>query len=144
MKSCNCETGARTMGGGAGRRRFAMARPWYQIEHVVELGRDAGLRRAQSSRLAESGAPPYRKSSFWSRFLSLIGWIVPSAILALIPKCPVCLAGYAVIGTSVGFSLSTMANLRLALVILCIVALTFFTARYIVQAFTRATSKTRT
>ena len=85
--------------------------------------------------------PP--RPNFLSRFLNLIGWIVPSAILTLIPKCPVCLAGYAVIGTSVGFSLSTLAQLRLALVILCIAALSFLTARYIVQAFTRATSKTR-
>jgi hypothetical protein len=87
---------------------------------------------------------PAPRSNFLSRFLNLLGWIVPSAILTLIPKCPVCLAGYAVIGTSVGFSLSTLAQLRLALVILCIVALTFLTARHIVQAFTRATSKTRT
>jgi hypothetical protein len=87
---------------------------------------------------------PAPRSNFLSRFLNLIGWIVPSAILTLIPKCPVCLAGYAVIGTSVGFSVSTLGQLRLAVVILCIAALSFLTARYIVQAFTRATSKTRT
>src|SRR5260370_33288680 len=106
MKSCNCETGARTIGGGA-------------------------------------GAPPYRKSSFLSRFFSLIGWIVPSAILALIPKCPVCLAGYALVGTSVGFSLSTIAHLRLALVILCIASLSFLSARYIFHVILRPTPKTR-
>jgi hypothetical protein len=89
-----------------------------------------------------AGAPPYRK--FLSRFLNLLGWIVPSAILTLIPKCPLCLAGYAVIGTSVGFSLSTLAQLRLALIILCMAALSFLIARYIGQAFIRATSKTRT
>src|SRR5258707_12468308 len=97
MKSCNCETGARTMGGGEGRLCFA----------------------------------------------SLIGWIVPSGILALITKCPVCLAGYAVIGTSVGFSLSTMAHLRLALVILCIASLSFLSARYIFLLILRATPRTR-
>src|SRR5260370_8394074 len=97
MKSVNCDTGERTMGGGESRRRFAR----------------------------------------------LIGWIVPSAILALIPKCPVCLAGYAVIGTSVGFSLSTMAHLRLALVILCIASLSFLSARYIFHVILRATPKTR-
>ena len=106
MKSCNCETEARTMGGGA-------------------------------------GTPPYRRSSFLSRFLSLIGWIVPSAILALLPKCPLCLAGYAVIGTSVGFSLSTMVHLRLALVILCVASLSFLSARYLFHVILRATPKTR-
>src|SRR5580692_12953178 len=88
-----------------------------------------------------AGAPPYRK--FLRRFLNLIGWIVPSAILALIPKCPVCLAGYALVGTSVGFSLSTMAHLRLALVILCIASLSFLCARYIFHVILRATPKTR-
>src|SRR5260221_13890216 len=89
------------------------------------------------------GAPPYRKSGFLSRFLRLIGWIAPSALLALIPKCPVCLAGYAVIGTSVGFSLQTMAHLRLALVILCIASLSFLSARYIFHLILRATPRTR-
>ena len=87
------------------------------------------------------GAPPYR--GFWSRFLNLIGWIVPSAILALIPKCPLCLAGYAVIGTSVGFSLSTLAHLRLALIILCVASLTFLSVRYLLYVVARATAKTR-
>jgi hypothetical protein len=125
------------MMGGAGRRRFAITRPRYQVRHIAESGRDAGL--------AESGAPPDRKppSNFLSRFLSLIGWIVPSAILALIPKCPVCLAGYAVIGTSVGFSLSTLANLRLALVILCIASLSGLSARYLLHVIMQATAKTR-
>ncbi|MBV9731851.1 MAG: hypothetical protein JO275_03680 [Verrucomicrobia bacterium] len=123
MKTCNCANGPRTMVGGAGRHRFALARPYNQVERVVEPGRDVGL--------AESGAPPYR------RLLNFIGWIVPSAILALIPKCPVCVAGYAVIGTSVGFSLSALAQLRLALIVLCVVSLSFVGTNAVLYVVTR-------
>src|SRR5258708_37235449 len=91
----------------------------------------------------EAGPPTMAGGEGRRPFASLIGWIVPSAILALIPKCPVCLAGYVVIGTSVGFSLSTMAHLRLALVILCIASLSFLSARYIFHLILRATPRTR-
>src|SRR5215469_12142378 len=126
MKTCNCANGPRTMVGGSGRRRFAMARPWYQINHVAEPGRDAVPRPRE-----ESGAPPYR------RFLSFLGWIVPTTILALIPKCPACVAGYAVIGTSVGFSLSAFAQLRLALIVLCLVSLCFVGTKSVLYVVTR-------
>ncbi|HEX6562629.1 MAG TPA: hypothetical protein VF020_00025 [Chthoniobacterales bacterium] len=82
-----------------------------------------------------AGAPPYR------RFLNFIGWIVPSAVLALIPKCPVCVAGYAVIGTSVGLSLSALAQLRLALIVLCVVSLSFVGTRAVLFVVTRIASK---
>jgi len=135
MKTCNCANEPRTPVGGTGHRRFAMAGPYYQVEHVAEPGRDVGLQRAQSNRLAESGAPPYR------RFLSFIGWIVPTTILALIPKCPACVAGYAVIGTSVGFSLSAFAQLRLALIVLSLVSLSFVGTKSVLYFVTRIASK---
>jgi hypothetical protein len=82
-----------------------------------------------------AGAPPYR------RFLNFIGWIVPTAILALIPKCPICVAGYAVIGSSVGFSLSAFAQLRLALIVLCVASLCFVGTKSVLYVVTRIASK---
>jgi hypothetical protein len=82
-----------------------------------------------------AATPPY------GRLLNFIGWIVPTAILALIPKCPACVAGYAVIGTSVGFSLSGFAQLRLALIVLCLVSLSYVGTRSVLYFVTRIASK---
>lgn len=76
-----------------------------------------------------------------SRFLNFVGWIVPTAILALIPKCPACVAGYAVIGTSVGLSLSASAQLRLAVIVLCVVSLSYLGTKSVLSIVTRIASK---
>ena len=101
-------------------------------------GEDLRLGSGQSRQKGESAD---RQQNPLSRLLNFIGWIVPSAILVLIPKCPVCVAGYAVIGTSVGFSLSAFAQLRLALIVLCVVSLCFVGTKSVLYVVTRIASR---
>jgi hypothetical protein len=63
------------------------------------------------------------------RAVGLLGWIVPGAIIALIPKCPMCLAAYIALWTGIGISVAAAANLRVLLMIACVISLVFVVTR---------------
>ena len=75
-----------------------------------------------------------------SRFGEIAGWIVPTATLALIPKCPMCVAAYVALATGIGISLPAAAHLRAMLVVLCVVSLVFVTARRLRSRIARGVS----
>jgi len=59
----------------------------------------------------------------------IAGWIVPSVTLALLPKCPLCVAAYVAVATGIGISLPVATHLRAMLVVMCVASLVFIAAR---------------
>jgi hypothetical protein len=78
-----------------------------------------------------SPSPPMRSHRLLRRAIGLVEWLVPAATLALIPKCPLCIAAYVAIGTGLGISVSTASYLRIGLIGVCIAALVYLAWRKI-------------
>ena len=67
-----------------------------------------------------------RKPPTWARRIrEIVAWLLPSAILVLMPKCPVCMIAYVTLWTGLGLSLSTASYLRWAMLFICVVSLFF-------------------
>lgn len=79
------------------------------------------------------GTSPARRGLNAANATHVAGYVVPAAVLALLPKCPLCLAGYLAVGTGLGITVSTAANLRTVLLVLCVACLVFLTAKQAVR-----------
>jgi hypothetical protein len=71
-----------------------------------------------------------RPTSRWRRGGEIAAWIVPGVTVVLLPKCPACIAAYLALATGLGISMSTAAQLRTLLAMLCIASLAFAAARW--------------
>jgi hypothetical protein len=74
---------------------------------------------------AAGGRPPT-----WARSVrEIFAWVLPSAMLVLVPKCPACLAAHVTLWTGVGLSFSTATYLRWFLLLLCVASLLLLVAK---------------
>jgi len=88
-----------------------------------------------------AGNDARRPASRLRRGGEIAGWIVPSATLALLPKCPACVAAYLALATGIGISLPTAKHLRATLVVLCMASLVFIAARRLRSLMARGISR---
>lgn len=76
-----------------------------------------------------AGGHVRRPASRVRRGGEIAGWLLPSITLALLPKCPACVAAYIALATGIGISMPAATCLRATLVVLCIAALAFLAMR---------------
>jgi hypothetical protein len=63
------------------------------------------------------------------RVREILAWVLPSAILVFVPKCPACLAAYVTLWAGLSLSLSTATYLRWALLFYCVASLLLLIAK---------------
>jgi hypothetical protein len=71
------------------------------------------------------------------RWLEFGEWVVPGAVLVVLPKCPACLAAYIAIATGIGISFQTASVVRFLLASLCVVSLLVVAVRCARRLFSR-------
>jgi hypothetical protein len=70
-----------------------------------------------------------RSRTFARRCVNVFGWIIPGAILAILPKCPMCLAAYIALWSGIGLSFSAATHLRASLLMLSVGLILFMAAK---------------
>jgi hypothetical protein len=63
------------------------------------------------------------------RLLGVVEWVVPGTVLALMPKCPACVAIYVAAGTGLGLSVSAAWYVRTAAIAGSVATLLFLAVR---------------
>ena len=64
--------------------------------------------------------------NFVHRFADTAKLLCSAVAFTIIPKCPLCLAAYIALATGAGIPVTTATYLRMALVILCVVSMSYF------------------
>jgi len=86
-------------------------------------------------RKPRTGHEARQQKSWLRRVRGVAGWILPSTLLALMPKCPICLAAYVALCTGFTMSGSSAHILMRTLTVLCIGTLALCVVRRVVSCY---------
>jgi|GEM_PF-2759708 len=76
-------------------------------------------------------------SMFVIRLLAIVRWFLPGAILVIIPKCPLCIAAYVLVGSGIGLSVTSATYLRGALIVVCCFLLLYSCSKWLWARYLR-------
>src|SRR5262249_47629920 len=75
--------------------------------------------------------PPNKPEGFFKRTGRYLKPLLPAFLLAIIPKCPFCLAAYVALGTGIGLSVASARFLHISLLCAGTIPLSLFAANHI-------------
>lgn len=75
------------------------------------------------------------KTGFLRRVSHAVSPLLPAFLLALVPKCPFCLAAYIALGTGIGLSVAGAKLLHIFLLCAGIIPLSLFAAKHVGACF---------
>ena len=88
-------------------------------------------RRRCCEREIRGGETARRPESLRRSGGTLAGWIGSLATLALVPKCPMCLAAYVALVSGMGISVTTAAYLRMSLLIVSVTTMVWLSVKWV-------------
>jgi hypothetical protein len=59
-----------------------------------------------------------------------VQWLFPTALLVLMPKCPLCVAAYVALFTGVGVTVSTARWIQILMLVFCLASLAYLAVRH--------------
>ncbi len=91
--------------------------------------RSCGCRQTGAAGPLAAPHPRQLATGWKRRGAEIAGWLIPGTLLAFLPKCPLCVAGYVTLATGLGVSLTAATYLRLGLLAACFASLALMTGR---------------
>jgi hypothetical protein len=74
-----------------------------------------------------------RSTNLLSRTWRGIQWLVPTTLLVLMPKCPLCVAAYVALLTGIGISAATARVIQILMLMFCVMSLTYLVGRLLLR-----------
>ena len=71
-----------------------------------------------------------RRPGLLRRAWRSIQWLFPTALLVLMPKCPLCVAAYLALFTGIGVSVSTARWIQVLMLVFCLTSLAYLAVRF--------------